>query len=113
MRHDVVHFIYMHYLLVLDRHEMCPVPMKEIGRKGSAKLYRVPPAKGYHQQSGLKRTGLRPSPLRPGYRRMHGESTNLSWKPLYLRNISLSSVMAREKCGAIWARFTISPGRYE
>jgi len=38
---------------------MCPVPMKEIGRKGSAKLYRVPPAKGYHQQSGLKCTGLR------------------------------------------------------
>jgi hypothetical protein len=29
----------MHYLLVLDRHEMCPVPMEEIGRKGSAKLY--------------------------------------------------------------------------
>jgi len=25
-------------------------------------LYRVPPAKGYHQQSGLKCNGLRPSP---------------------------------------------------
>ena len=44
MRHDVVHFIYMHYLLVLDRHKKCPVPMKEIGRKGSVKLCRVPPA---------------------------------------------------------------------
>ena len=33
---------------------------------------------------------------RPGYRRMYGESTNLSWKPLYLRKTSLSSVMARE-----------------
>jgi hypothetical protein len=59
VRHDVVHFIYMHYLLVLDRHEMCPVLMKEIGQKGPVKLCRVPPAKGYHQQSGLKCTGLR------------------------------------------------------
>jgi len=59
VRHDVVHFIYMHYLLVLDRRKKRPVPMEEIGRKGSAKLYRVPPAKGYHQQSGLKCTGLR------------------------------------------------------
>ena len=59
VRHDVVHFIYMHYLLVLDRHKKCPVPMEEIGQKGAAKLCRVPPAKGYHQQSGLKCTGLR------------------------------------------------------
>jgi hypothetical protein len=39
--HDVVHFIYMHYLLVLDRHDKCPVPMEEIGQKGSAKLCRL------------------------------------------------------------------------
>ena len=109
-----VRFIYrVQHFLALDRHEMCPVPTKEVGQKGSAKLYRVPPAKGYHQQSGLKCTGLRPSPLRPGYRRMYGESTNLSWKPLYLRNTSLSSVMAREERGAIRVGFTISPGRYE
>jgi len=44
VRHDVVHFIYMHYLLVLDRHKKCPVPMKEIGQKGAVKLCRVPPA---------------------------------------------------------------------
>jgi len=38
---------------------MCPVPAKEVGQKGSAKLHRVPTAKGYHQQSGLNCTGLR------------------------------------------------------
>ena len=31
-----------------------PCTDEEIGQKGSAKLCRVPPAKGYHQQSGLK-----------------------------------------------------------
>jgi len=40
----VVHFIYMHYLLVLDRHKKRPVPMEEIGRKGAVKLCRVPAA---------------------------------------------------------------------
>ena len=50
---------------------------------------------------------------RPGYRRMYGETTNLSWKPLYLSNTSLSSVMAREECGAIRVGLAISPGRYE
>ena len=50
---------------------------------------------------------------RPGYRGMYGESTNLSWKPLYLRNTSLFSVMAREACGAIRTGYAISPGRYD
>jgi hypothetical protein len=30
VRHDLVHFMYMHYVLVLDRHKMCPVPMEEM-----------------------------------------------------------------------------------
>ena len=42
---NVVRFLYKaQYLLVLDRHMMCPVPMEEIGRKGIAKLCRVPTA---------------------------------------------------------------------
>ena len=42
---NVVRFLYKaQYLLVLDRHMMCPVPMEEIGQKGAAKLYRVPTA---------------------------------------------------------------------
>ncbi len=36
---NVVRFLYkVHYLLVLDRHRMCPVPIKEIGQKGAVKL---------------------------------------------------------------------------
>ena len=54
------------YLLVLDRHRMCPVPMEEIGPKGAAKLCRVPtvgviisravqnvPDYGHHRKVGL------------------------------------------------------------
>jgi len=40
----VVRFLKAQYLLVLDRHRMCPVPMEEIGQKGAAKLCRVPTA---------------------------------------------------------------------
>ena len=57
---NVPHFYIVQYLPVLDRHRMCPVPMKEIGRKGAAKLCRVPPA-GCHAQGGLNCTGSRPS----------------------------------------------------
>ena len=41
---NVVRFFLAHYLLALDRHMMCPVPMEEIGQKGAAKLCRVPTA---------------------------------------------------------------------
>ena len=34
----------MHCLLVLDRHDDVPCPMKEMGQKGTVKLRRVPPA---------------------------------------------------------------------
>jgi hypothetical protein len=59
---NVVRFFLAQYLLVLDRHMMCPVPMEEIGQKGAVKLCRVPTAGVYHKQSGPKCTGLRPSP---------------------------------------------------
>jgi len=32
-------FLIAQYLLVLDRHMMCPVPMEDIGWKGTAKLF--------------------------------------------------------------------------
>ena len=41
---NVVRFFLAQYLLVLDRHIMCPVPMEEIGQKGAVKLCRVPTA---------------------------------------------------------------------
>ncbi len=64
---NVVRFLYKaQYLLVLDRHMMCPVPMEEIGQKGAAKLCRVPtagviisravqnvPDYGHHRKVGL------------------------------------------------------------
>ena len=37
-------FLIAQYLLVLDRHMMCPVPMEEVGQKGAVKLCRVPTA---------------------------------------------------------------------
>jgi hypothetical protein len=33
----------MQHLLVLDRHDDVPCPMKEMGQKGTVKLRRVPP----------------------------------------------------------------------
>jgi len=42
---SVVRFFFIaQYLLVLDRHMMCPGPIEEIGQKGAAKLCRVPTA---------------------------------------------------------------------
>ena len=66
-RKNVVRFFFKaQYLLVLDRHMMCPVPMEEIGQKGAAKLCRVPtagviisravqnvPDYGHHRKVGL------------------------------------------------------------
>jgi hypothetical protein len=51
-----------------------PCSAEEVGQKGAAQLFRVPPA-GCHKQSSLNCTGLRPSSARPGYRRMYGETT--------------------------------------
>ncbi len=63
---NVVSLFRAQYLLVLDRHMMCPVPIEEIGQKGAAKLYRVPtvrviisravqnvPDCGHHRKVGL------------------------------------------------------------
>ena len=36
---NVVLFLIAQYLLVLDRHMMCPVPMEDIGRNGTAKRF--------------------------------------------------------------------------
>jgi hypothetical protein len=55
---NVVHLIYMHYLLVLDRHKSAPYRWRRSdGRdsRSSTGFHR----QGYHQQSGLKCTGLR------------------------------------------------------
>jgi hypothetical protein len=38
-----VHFMWTHYLLDRNRHDDVPRTDKEIGQKGSVKLYRVPP----------------------------------------------------------------------
>ncbi len=36
---NVVHLIYMHYLFVLDRHNMRPVLLEKIKQKGASKLW--------------------------------------------------------------------------
>jgi hypothetical protein len=112
VRHDVVHFIYMHCLLVLDRRIKRPVPMEESDRRGprsSAGFHRL----GLSSAERTEMYRIAAITVRPGYRRVYGESTNLSWKPLYLCNTSLRSVMAREECGVIRVGFTVPPGRCE
>lgn len=69
MRHDVVHFIYMYYLLVLDRHYKCPVPMEETGQKGSAKRCRVPTV-GLSLAERTEMYRIAAITVRPGYRRV-------------------------------------------
>ena len=60
--------------LVLDRQlKYCPAPMG-IGRKGAAKLGRLPTA-GCHAQSSLNCTGRGLFDRVPGYRRVYGETT--------------------------------------
>ena len=76
MRHDVVHFIYMHYLLVLDRHKKCPVPMKEVGRKGSAN-YAVFQRLGLSSAERTEMYRTEAITSGSGYRGMYGETTNL------------------------------------
>ena len=51
----------MQCLLVFDRHDDVSCLMEEVGQKGTVKLGQVPLA-GLHEQSGLKCTGLWPSP---------------------------------------------------
>jgi hypothetical protein len=60
--------------LVLDwRLRYCLAPMG-IGRKGAAKLGRLPTA-GCHAQSSLNCTGRGPSDREPGYHGVYGETT--------------------------------------
>ena len=81
VRHDVVHFTYMHCLLVLDRHDDVPCTDEEIGQKGSAKLGWVPPA-GLSSAERTELYRIAAITARPGYRGMYGETTNLWQKPL-------------------------------
>jgi hypothetical protein len=55
--------------------------MEEIGRKGFAKLYRVPPA-GLSSAERTELYRIVAITARPGYRRMYGETTNLRQKLL-------------------------------
>jgi hypothetical protein len=67
---NVVRFFYKaQYLLVLDRHMMCPVPMEEIGQKGAVKLGRVPTA-GLSSAERSKVYRITAITVRSGYRRM-------------------------------------------
>ena len=74
---NVVRFLYKaQYLLVLDRHMMCPVPMEEIGQKGAVKLGWVPTAElSSAERSKMYR--ITAITVRSGYHRMYGETTNL------------------------------------
>ena len=65
----VVRFFLAQYLLVLDRHKMCPVPMEEIGQKGAVKLGRVPTA-GLSSAERSKMYRITAITVRSGYRRM-------------------------------------------
>jgi hypothetical protein len=60
---------------------MCPAPTKEVGRKGSVKFGRVPPA-GLSSAERTEMYRIAAITARPGYRRMYGETTNLCEKPL-------------------------------
>ena len=72
----VVHFVYMHYLLVLDRHDDVSCTEGGIGQKGSAKLCRVPAAGlSSAERTEMYRTEAITSGS--GYRGMYGETTNL------------------------------------
>ena len=44
---------------LLGWQDLCELLTTLLGVIADFELYRVPPAKGYHQQSGLKCTGLR------------------------------------------------------
>jgi hypothetical protein len=65
----VVRFFKAQYVLVLDRHTMCPVPMEEIGQKGAAKLCRVPTA-GLSSAERSKMYRITAITVRSGYHRM-------------------------------------------
>ena len=85
----------MQYVLVLDRHDDVSCLMERDRTEGDREAR--PGSNGWvasAERSEMYRVAA--ITARPGYRRMYGESTNLSWKPLYLRKTSLSSVMARE-----------------
>ena len=75
--------------------------MKEIGPEGVREAR--PGSTGQGLSSAERTEMYRTEAITSGsgYRRMYGETTNLWRKPLYLRNASLNSVMAREECGAI------------
>jgi hypothetical protein len=69
--------------------------MKEIGLKGAAKLFRVPPA-GCHTQSGLKCTGRRPSSPGRATERVYGETTKCALEASVFRAANpLNGVMAQ------------------
>jgi len=97
---------------VLDRRKMCPVPMKEIGQKGTAKLCQVP-LTGCHKQSGLKCTGRRPSPSGRATTGCMARQRSMRLKPLYLAINLIISVMAFEAYGEIRADLTFLPDRHE
>ena len=65
----VVRFLKAQYLLVLDRHIMCPVSMEEIGQKGAAKLGRVPTA-GLSSAERSEMYRITAITVRSGYHRM-------------------------------------------
>ena len=110
---NVPHFYIVQYLPVLDRHRMCPAPMKEIGQKGVAKPCRVPTVE-CHAQSDLKCTGRIPSSPGRATKGCMVRQRSMRRKPLYLLTQPLDGVMARRgKYGEIRVDMIFPPDEHE
>ena len=92
--------------LVNRQHEAAPIKGGIVIRKGTAKLDRVPTV-GLNQQSGLKCTGCGTIRRRPGYHRVHGETTKHAAEASVL-NVQLPMAgWCRESCGLNWLVFML------
>ena len=81
--------------LIHDRQLQCCLAPVEAGRKGAAKLGRLPTA-GCHAQSSLNCTGRGPHDREPGYRKVYGETTKRAMEA------SVLTATTCIHCGSTW-----------
>lgn len=81
-------------------------------RKGAAKPDRVPTV-GLNQQSGLKCTGCGPIRRRPGYHRVHGETTKHAPEASVLNVPLPMAEWGGEICGPNWPVLMLRAGGYD
>jgi hypothetical protein len=90
---------------------MLPRSMEEIGRKGIAKLCRVPTA-GCHKQSDLNCTGCKPSVAGRATTESMVRQRIVRRKPLYLVDDLSKAGWSGEDCGRNWLDMMFPSGRY-